>query len=310
VSGSDPERRPPAAPAFRCAAAALVRDDPQLGSAPQARRWLLIEHPGPWQIDALGGSRIAPAVLELLIQTAQAQGARPLLIRRPGRGGGAGERSWAVVYENRAVIWGTWRHDDELRAAAQALAANAPAGGAAGAPILLVCAHGLHDVCCALRGRPVAAALAEEWPEQTWECSHVGGDRFAANLVVLPDGVYYGQLEPESARDTVRSHLGGAVPVRYLRGMTRVPPPAQVAIAAVHQRFGPFGANDVQVSDVRRTAPGVWQVHLGTPQPSGRDLVVVVGSTRRSSAQLTCRAASETPATEYHVVELHATNSP
>ena len=47
-------------------------------------------------------------------------------------------------------------------------------------PMLLVCTHGVHDTCCAVRGRPVAAALARRWPEATWECSHVGGDRFAA----------------------------------------------------------------------------------------------------------------------------------
>lgn len=301
MTGADPEPRTPAA-GLRCAAAALKRDDPQLGSAPQARRWLLIEHPGPWQIDALGGSRIAAPVLELLLRTARAQGARPLLIRRPGRGGGAAERSWAVVYENGAVSWGTWGTDDELRAAADALASTAPAEEPS-APILLVCAHGLHDVCCALRGRPVAAALAAQWPELTWECSHVGGDRFAANLVVLPDGVYYGQLDPDSAVSTVGSHLGGEVAVRHLRGMTRVPPPAQVAVAAVHDRFGPFGARDVRVSSVRRTSPGVWKVQLTAPRPP-TDLEVIVGSTRRTEAQLTCRAVAETPATEYHVIEL------
>ena len=66
-------------------------------------------------------------------------------------------------------------------------------------PILLVCTHGVHDTCCALRGRPVAAALAARWPGQVWECSHVGGDRFAPNVVVLPDGFYYGNLDPETA---------------------------------------------------------------------------------------------------------------
>ena len=33
------------------------------GSAPQARGWLLLEHPGPWPVDAVAGSGIEPTVL-------------------------------------------------------------------------------------------------------------------------------------------------------------------------------------------------------------------------------------------------------
>jgi (2Fe-2S) ferredoxin len=171
------------------------------------------------------------------------------------------------------------------------------------APLLLVCAHGLHDVCCALRGRPVAAALAAPWPEATWECSHVGGDRFAANLVVLPDGVYYGNLDAGNAVPVVRAHLGGQVAVEHLRGMTRVPPAAQVAIAEVHRRYGPFGAADVEVSRVDHV-DGRWRVALTTPLPRPSAVTVTISSSRRRSAQLTCRAPGDTPAMEYRVVSV------
>lgn len=292
---------------FRCAVAARDREDPELGSAPLIRRWLLIEHRGPWQVDALAGSRISPDVLELLGRTAAAQTARPLLIRRPGRTPDTASRAWAVVDERSQVTWGVWREDRDLEAAARVLAAPASSGeqrSRPAEPILLVCAHGLHDVCCALRGRPVAAALAVEWPSATWECSHVGGDRFAANVVVLPEGVYYGNLDPDTAVASVRAHLGGEVPVAHLRGMTRVSPPAQVAIAAVHRRYGPFAAADVEVDRIEQQSPGLWRIELTTPQARSRPIAATVAATRRRPAQLTCRAASETPATEYRVVEL------
>ena len=296
------ESGPPPAP-FRCASAARDRHDPQLGTAPQTRRWLLLEHRGPWQIDALAGSRLKPDVLELLTRTAQAQSARPLLIRRPGRSEARSEQSWAVVYENGAVLWGRWRWDDDLRGAADALAASPPEPDRVPAPLLLVCAHGLHDVCCALRGRPVAAALAAEWPEATWECSHVGGDRFAANLVVLPDGVYYGNLNAASAVDVVQGHLAGEVAVEHLRGMTRVPPPAQVAVAEVHRRYGPFAAGDVEVAVIDHASNGSWRIELTTPGAASA-VTVTIAATRRRPAQLTCRAPGDTPAMEYHVVEV------
>jgi hypothetical protein len=264
---------------------------------------LLIEHRGPWQIDALAGSGIAAEVLTLLNRTVQAEGARPLLIRRPGRTDGDPSRAWAVTYEDGVTRWGTWEDDNDLRVAAAALSAPSPGGDAPRSPILLACTHGVHDVCCALRGRPVAAALAVEWPAETWECSHVGGDRFAANLVVLPDGVYYGNLDPDSAVETVRSHLRGEVVVQHLRGMTRVPPAAQVAMAAVHQRFGPLGAGDVDLTSLEHTSPGVWHIGLAVPRAELSRIEVTVSSHRRQPAQLTCRAEAETPAAQYSVVD-------
>ena len=290
--------------AFRCASGSRDRQDPQLGSAPQARRWLLIEHRGPWQIDALAGAKIDPEMLALILSTAATSGARPLLIRRPGRAGASRDRAWAVSYDSGVTQWGTWRTDDDLATAVAALAAPTPSPGAVADPVILVCAHGLHDACCAIRGRPVAAALAAQWPDGTWECSHVGGDRFAANVVMLPDGVYYGLLEPDTAVQTVQAHLRGEVLLTHLRGMTRVSPPGQVAIAAVHERFGPLGGRAVNVTSLTHTPAGVWEVELAVADaPVGPIRVSVVG-TRRAAAQLTCRAGVATPAMEYHVVSV------
>jgi (2Fe-2S) ferredoxin len=168
-----------------------------------------------------------------------------------------------------------------------------------------VCTHGVHDTCCALRGRPVAAALAEHWPDAVWECSHVGGDRFAPNVVVLPDGFYYGQLDPESAVATVRSHLTGTVAPRWLRGVAPHVPPVQAAVVGAYARFGPLAAGAVTVVDIRRDGPesGHGSTAVVALAVHGRpaDERAHVLAVRRPAAQLTCRAGRETPATEYQV---------
>jgi (2Fe-2S) ferredoxin len=163
----------------------------------------------------------------------------------------------------------------------------------------------VHDTCCALRGRPVAASLAKHWPDAVWECSHIGGDRFAPNVVVLPDGFYYGNLDPDSAIDVVGQHLAGTVPSTHLRGMARYSPPVQAAVAASYERCAPLGPRDVIVRKVDRDGPhdghgSQTTVELdiaGRPDP----LRVEVLSVRRPAAQLTCRASRATPATEYRV---------
>jgi hypothetical protein len=73
-------------------------------------------------------------------------------------------------------------------------------------PLLLVCAHGRRDVCCARLGGPLARRLARTWPAGVWETTHVGGHRFAANLVILPHGLYYGPVAGSAAEAAVLAY--------------------------------------------------------------------------------------------------------
>lgn len=274
------------------------------GTAPPTRRWLLLEHPGPWRIDAIAGAGIAPEILSILLAGAGAD-TRVLLVRRPGRVDRRAPRSWILAGLDSDTITGPWRHDDDLLDAAAALVGDSR-GAALSQPVVLVCTHGVHDVCCALRGRPVAAALASRWPELVWECSHIGGDRFASNVVLLPDGFYYGNLDPESALTTVDAHLAGRVLPDRLRGMARFLPPVQAAVIAAYQHYGLLAPSDVSVRRTEHIGP-----HHGHGSETFVELVIEpqrlavrahVLSVRRSEAQLTCRAPRETPATEYQVI--------
>jgi hypothetical protein len=293
-------------PAFRCSDAARLRADPLAGSAPPARRWLLLEHPGPWRTDAIAGAGINPDVLSTLVDRA-GLATRILLVRRPGRIDRRAARRWILTALDSTTTTGRWRTDHDLLDAADALSAASPGQMETSEPLILVCTHGVHDVCCALRGRPVALELASRWPDLVWECSHIGGDRFAPNVVLLPDGFYYGNLDPATARDTVEAHLAGSVLTDRLRGMARYLPPVQAAAIAAYERFGPLGPSDVSVRATEHIGP-----HHGHGSETIVDLVVGpqlrlvrvrVLSVRRAHAQLTCRASRETPATEYRIVD-------
>src|ERR687896_611014 len=87
-----------------------------------------------------------------------------------------------------------------------------------GPPLYLVCTHGSKDACCAVRGRPLAAALASIRPAETWECSHIGGDRFAPNLVCLPHSLFYGQVGPSDVAEVVSAYERGELSLPFLRG--------------------------------------------------------------------------------------------
>jgi len=293
---------------FQCADHARVRQDPLAGTAATAGRWLLIEHNGPWAPDALAGSGIEDRVQAVLAGAARAASTRIVLIRRPGRPEQGGLRRWAIMSQSAGdtPTWGTWLTDGDLLAPALVLTGAPPPADAAAAdappqPLLLVCTHGRHDTCCAVRGRPVAAALAKRWPETTWECSHIGGDRFAGNVVVLPDGTYYGNLDAESAVGVVDSHLGGRVDAAYLRGTSSHPPTVQAAVVAAHERLGPAGPRDVVAFTTERLDEGSWRVCLTCRGSLPTEVVAVVTRSIRPAAQLTCRAPALSRAYAYTV---------
>lgn len=287
-----------------CADTARERDDPIVGTALHLRRFLLIEHPGPWPFHALESEGLADVVPGLVGATRRA-GGRSFLIRRPGRRSAAqGPRAWAVAdVGTDRILWGTWeRPEDLLEAAVPALEADSDGWGRE--PTLLVCAHGRHDTCCAVRGRPVAAALAERWPEATWECSHVGGDRFAANVVVLPDGTYYGSLDETSSVDVVADHLAGTVDPAVLRGSSALPPVAQAVAVAAHERWGPAGPRSVMAHRCASVDDDVWEVELEAVSPLPTRITARVRSVMADAAVLTCRAPRATAARRWVVEAL------
>lgn len=297
-------------PTFRCSDTARGRGDPPVGSAPVAGAFLLIEHPGPWRYDALVGAGWSAEVVDALTAAVRRSLGRLLLIRRPGRRSTTSTRAWAVTRVGAGTVWGTWQQESDLLVAAASLSAPVPspphsewsARSVSQDPVLLVCAHGLHDTCCAVRGRPVAAALARRWPAATWECSHVGGDRFAANVVVLPDGTYYGGLDADSATDVIAGHLDGRLDPTHLRGSVRWPPAAQVAVAEVHASQGPYAADDVRAEHWTSDGPGRWRVDVVLPP--GRHVTVVVIGERRPAARLTCAATRATSAIAFRALSV------
>jgi hypothetical protein len=230
----------------RCSVASLLRGDPQAGTAPVASRWLLVEHQGPWAKKPMDTEPLAGPVGAEVEARAASFGGKVLLVRRPGRRApGAEERHWfAVDTVRRTWVRGTWRTQADLLDAARALGTALTASQEDAEPMVLVCTHGVRDTCCAVRGRPIVTTLARVLPDQVWECTHLGGHRFAGTLLSLPDGACFGRLDPVSAVEVVRGHLQGRTDPAHLRGTTRWEPAVQAALVAALEVSGPASADD------------------------------------------------------------------
>lgn len=293
-------------PAFRCAAASALRDEPAAGTASTVRAFLLVENVGPWGADALRDARLPDGLGAALAAAARAARVRPLLVRRPDR---STHQSGLRVFAAFAHPVRPWLETTVVADPHELLDLDLTAlgeGRSAGLtpyddPLLCVCTHGRHDACCAERGRPVAAALASAHPEATWEVSHIGGDRFAGNLLVLPEGLYYGRLDPEAALRVAAGHTAGHLDLDHLRGRSSYAMPVQFAEIALRRKLGQTRADAVRLVSRRRddeTTEAVfeaegsrWSARVRTA--SGTELL-----------QLTCRATRDNPVPAHELVSL------
>src|SRR3954462_3765273 len=294
----------------RCSVRALARGDSPVATAAPAQRWLLIEQPGPWGRDALAESRFDRTVVPELARRSRAESVRLLLVRRPGDRLADSGRRWAYA-DSRPGQEGLWWSVRSADADLLTAPWNGSVGGRADPPVFLVCTHGGHDACCALRGRPLARAMPVPGPADVWECSHLGGDRFAANVLVLPYGFYYGQV-PGDGGEVVASHEHGRVALPWLRGRAGLPAPVQAAQHYAREELGLLRVDDLPSVDHTRlsiTDPGAerWEVTLAGPD--GPVVVTVESRPSPETVHLTCQAVRPGRVRTWHRLSLSVSSA-
>ena len=148
-----------------------------------------------------------------------------------------------------------------------------------GRRLYLVCTNGARDPCCAIRGPAVAQALARVLPGQVYECSHLGGHRFAANVLVLPDGLCFGRLDARTAVALAAELEAGRLPLDHLRGRTALEPEQQAAEILVRRELGLTRLDDLrlvegttfELADGRRATARLHAHELEPQRVSCRD---------------------------------------
>lgn len=165
-------------------------------------------------------------------------------------------------------------------------------GGVAVPSLVLVCTHGRRDVCCARKGVAVFRALDALAPQGTvWQSSHLGGHRFAATLVALPEGLHYGRIEPEDAAPMLDAHAHGRLyRLDRYRGRTHLSMHQQVAEMALRSEHHELRLDSIE------PAPGASSgvVRLRTHDGAVHDFEVEVrkdGPLRQAS----CGSEPPTP---------------
>ena len=288
-------KRPP------CSDQSRARDDPMYGSASAGASWALFELSGAWGHSAfLDSAAIIDRTLgRAIARRAEAAGMRVAAIRRPGRRPATPRWRWFIAQsaeDSEALYHGEVSSPRDYLE----VALDGSDGTRSTDPLVAVCAHGKHDQCCAVRGRGATAALAARYPELTWECSHLGGDRFAATLLVLPEGLCYGRVDSTDPAELVRLYHDGRVANAFLRGRTSLPHAVQAAQYFAREATGEDRIAALSPLDVERIEHRIRVVLAGASGP----LEVVLAEEMSEPLHSTCYASVAGPVRTFVLVSI------
>jgi hypothetical protein len=291
----------------RCSSVALALDEPLSATASVVRSWLLLEQPGPWGPSAVVQSRMPRPLARWLRAMSASLEIRVVLLRRPGGAAGPGRHVYLSYTGpgNRRV---EHAHLGDPKALLDLdlspLASGEPVGlgRREDAPLYLVCTNGRRDPCCAELGRPLARALAAVAGDRVWECSHIGGDRFAGNVVCFPHGIYLGRVRPEGAAALVDDYEAGLIDLENYRGRSCYDFATQAAEGHIRRRHGLRGIDDLTLAGRTRSATGAITVEF--TGPSDTTYRAQVRSSRADVPRaLTCHADRASRPQTFEVLE-------
>lgn len=219
-----------------CSIVSKTNGEDPIGSAGTFDHWLIIEMAQPWAKGFFLEHPLLKPIIELIKTLRQEQGiwVRPLVIA-PDREYSRPDTTRVLYYQRPARLFAQFEKqefllpENQVGTLAKALLTHPDEVSrfesyrqdTSYIREIAVCTHGNIDVACARFGYPIYKQLREEYAGETlrvWRCSHFGGHQFAPTLVDLPEGRYWGHIEPDILDLLVRRE-GSVTGLRpYYRG--------------------------------------------------------------------------------------------
>ena len=237
--------------------------DSMAGTCDVVDVWLLLEYRPVWQAKALAASELAPPAKRWVEDTVAGLAkvglkVRPQLIRQPE----LDRDEVRLLVASDQALWefsgAGYDFLQSLDVASLLEHGSAPGARRVSRPRYFVCTNGQRDLCCARFGLPVYNALRESVGDRVWQVTHLGGHRFAPNVLVLPGGLLYGRVDPEKLEGFMAAVEGAEIPFDHLRGRSRYPKHVQAAeVFAARDGLRLLHVDgDAQAAAVTFAAPG------------------------------------------------------
>ncbi|HEX7174239.1 MAG TPA: sucrase ferredoxin [Pyrinomonadaceae bacterium] len=290
---------------YYCSELSLAAGEETFGTASGGEVWMLVEYPLAWGTKALEMSalpRVVKTHLSGLLKIIPRS--RVLLIKQQSRSRKS-SFSFFVVRTTEGSPWVArfelTQYEQLLRfdAATVVAAAAVPGADLSTGPLFLVCTHGRRDKCCAKFGYPLFKSLRRHAGASVWQSSHVGGDRFAANLVCFPHGLFYARVTEEAGRRILGEYEGGRVVLENYRGRACYANAVQAAEFFVRRESGLAGVNDLRLRGMTREGERTRRVRFETADGAALHEALITWGDSSFRNVITCHAGEERSVTQY-----------
>jgi hypothetical protein len=301
---------------FYCSELSRLSGERSAGTASTGAVWLLLEYPHGWGRRAFEESALPPEVKQFFKETmARIKHSRLLFIKTDRGRADARMNLFVVRCRERspfAVRLRLEKYFDVLGYDLAAIASgrDTQGGEVCEGPLFLVCTHGRRDKCCAKFGIPLYNSLRESAGDTVWQSSHVGGDRFAGNLVCFPHGLFYAHTTPEAGRRVVEDYRAGRVTADEFRGRACYSHFIQAAEAFVRAESGLDEVEALRFLSAEPAHADAWRVRFA--ERAARRLHEVLVARRMSdfSNPISCHATEPKPVQQFALEAYEASAEP
>ncbi|MGI9553879.1 MAG: sucrase ferredoxin [Thermodesulfobacteriota bacterium] len=203
------------------------------GTVPRIEHWFLLEYGGNWSKDSLDGSSVPQGVKNELNKLLKEFPKSRLQLIKSDDTDGSNICFYYInstEFEPKTYKFVLSGYEDLPELDLSDLMENGEiVDSATDEKLALVCTHGAYDSCCGKYGVQVYNELKLIDELTVWKTTHVGSHRFSANMVMLPEGVYYGRVSPGNLGEIIKSHLKDEIYLDCFRGRCCYSQPSQVS---------------------------------------------------------------------------------
>jgi hypothetical protein len=211
-----------------CRDLCLERGEPHEGTGNAPKRALLLAWPrGKWRTPRWESADMSPAMADAIHKAAQS-GLHVALVDRVGE-----SDALPQLMAQPESVSADFTSEAALIAAINDYAAGKVFAGTFDPRItIVVCTDSRRDACCARYGFSTYKALVEIADKSRFhivQATHIGGCRFAASLLVLPQRQRYGRMTAGQTPAFLEALTRGQIFLPAYKGRTDKPEPHQVA---------------------------------------------------------------------------------
>jgi hypothetical protein len=306
-------------PFFYCSDLSRDAAERSFGTASIGDVWLLVEYREAWGAHALEESTLSAEVKRHLHRFCKLVPRGRLLFIKQERLRSGPLSCFVVRCRESApsiVKFDLSGYEELLKIDVAAIGAGESLAGSmrVDAPLYLVCTHGKRDKCCAKFGYALykslrAGGAGGAQGEQIWQSSHVGGDRFAANLICFPHGIFYAHVTEDSGRTILAEYEEGRrLVLNGYRGRTCYSYPVQAAEFFIRNETGIRAISELRYRRHERTGEKSWRVKFFE---AGAGKIHEAHITARASEfhnYITCNSPGEQRVIQYALESYRATS--